>query len=367
MVYWFFVLLYLLALGFGMLVSADMLGLDMLGLDLLGKLAGLKLDYLVHTGVFLPWMFLAALLVRSFWGLALCFVLGLGVVWALEWGQIFVESRVYDRGDLLAGLVGMGLSLLLFLCWQAFVALFSRCSLQRAGFFESFVDVHSHFLPSVDDGMETFERAYELLDVYEAMGIKAVVLTPHVMELYGDNDAVFLRERFDAFVARYKGGLRLRLAAEYMLDASFERHLESGDLLSFGDSHLLIEACCVEEPVLFHSRLEEVMRRGYFVVLAHPERYWYMSRSDYRCLREMGLRFQLNLLSLSGFYGRRARVNAFYLLSQGMYDFIGSDLHDGAAIEAMCRMRVSRKVLRELRVLIARSNTTVREISLDEV
>ena len=62
-------------------------------------------------------------------------------------------------------------------------------------------------------------------------------------------------------------------------------------------------------------------------LIAHPERYMYMSDDDYRNLKGHGYEFQLNLLSLSGYYGVRPRLVAEHLLEEGFYDNVGTDLH----------------------------------------
>ena len=53
----------------------------------------------------------------------------------------------------------------------------------------------------------------------------------------------------------------------------------------------------------------------------------YMDLDDYQQLKGNGYEFQLNLLSLSGYYGSRPKIVAEDLLQRGMYDFVGSDLH----------------------------------------
>ena len=66
---------------------------------------------------------------------------------------------------------------------------------------------------------------------------------------------------------------------------------------------------------------------GYTPILAHPERYLYMADEDYRVLKDRGYKFQLNLMSLHGIYGRRAAQVSHCLLKNGYYDYVGSDLH----------------------------------------
>lgn len=100
-----------------------------------------------------------------------------------------------------------------------------RISLKDSGIFERFTDWHSHILPGVDDGAQTMEEALEILRLYEGLGVKAVWLTPHIMEDM-PNTTELLLERFAELQAAYTGPINLHLAAENMLDNLFEERLE---------------------------------------------------------------------------------------------------------------------------------------------
>ena len=159
----------------------------------------------------------------------------------------------------------------------------------------------------------------------EEIGFRCICLTPHVMQDY-PNNAAMLREHFESFLPHYKGSMQLHLAAEYMLDASFADHLHHG-VLPLGREHLLVETSYMNAPVGFHNMLLDIWHQGYRPVLAHPERYMYMEESDYAALKAKGYDFQLNLLSLSGYYGRRPKQVSEHLLKQGYYNYVGTDLH----------------------------------------
>lgn len=204
---------------------------------------------------------------------------------------------------------------------------FGKKSIVKSGLLEGFTDYHSHILPGVDDGVKTTERALEVLDWYEQQGVKRVVFTPHIMEDCHLNTESYLRERFDQFSQQYSGAVELSLAAEYMIDAGFKKCLDRGDLLTLHDDHLLVECSFMQPPISLYDELKEVMSRGYFVVLAHPERYLYLSAGEYEQLKAMGVLFQMNLLSIVGAYGKEVVKRSQKLLDLSMYDIVGSDLH----------------------------------------
>lgn len=200
--------------------------------------------------------------------------------------------------------------------------------LKASGIFAGFTDWHSHILPGVDDGVQTLEESLAILKQYEALGVKAVWLTPHIMEDI-PNTTTRLKERFAELQQAYSGPVVLHLAAENMLDHLFEERLESNDLLPIGDAgnRLLVETSYFNPPMNLYETLERIKGKGYYPMLAHPERYVYMGDRDYRRLKEMGVEFQLNLPSLTGLYGKQVQATAEQLAKRGFYNYKGTDIH----------------------------------------
>lgn len=204
----------------------------------------------------------------------------------------------------------------------------SKKKLSVLGFFEGYTDFHCHILPGVDDGFKEMEHSLAVLDDYAKAGVTKVWLTPHIMEDVPNTPAA-LRRRFEQLREAYKGPVELHLAAENMLDTLFDSRLESRDILPIGENadHLLVETSYFSAPMGLESILGGIMSAGYFPILAHPERYNYMTRDRYTRIKDMGVKFQLNLPSLAGFYSPGTFDRSRWLLKQGMYDFIGTDLH----------------------------------------
>lgn len=201
-------------------------------------------------------------------------------------------------------------------------------TLAESGFFKGFTDWHCHILPGVDDGVQTMDEALAILAEYERLGIAEVWLTPHIMEDI-PNTTAHLRKRFAELQAAYTGSIALHLAAENMLDPLFEQRLAAGDLLPLGPdgNRLLVETSYFNPPIDLYGMLERIKSAGYHPVLAHPERYLYMSPADYRKLKQAGIEFQLNLPSLTGLYGPTAKKKAEALHKHNLYNYSGTDLH----------------------------------------
>lgn len=206
-------------------------------------------------------------------------------------------------------------------------------TIRESGMLNGITDWHSHILPGVDDGFKNIEDSLKALDEFEKLGVKELWLTPHVMEDV-PNETSVLREKFEELNLAYNGGIKLQLASENMLDALFEDRLEANDFLPLGEdcNHLLVETSYYNPPMNMNRMLERIKSKGYYPVLAHPERYQYMDEKDYRHLKELGVLFQANYFSLIGAYGQTAQRKLEWLLKQGLIDMIGSDLHSLRAL-----------------------------------
>lgn len=195
-----------------------------------------------------------------------------------------------------------------------------------------FIDWHSHILPGVDDGVQTMEDALAILRRYEELGVAEVWLTPHIMEDI-PNTTDELRQRFAELQSAYTGHVQLHLGAENMLDHLFDERLAKDDLLPIDNNCLLVETSYFNPPISLYETLGQIKSKGYTPILAHPERYMYMEEGDYCRLKDDGVKFQLNLFSLEGLYGQYVCDKAKWLKRKGIYDYIGTDIHNKQIIK----------------------------------
>ena len=215
-------------------------------------------------------------------------------------------------------------------------------SLSSGGALKGMKDHHSHILFGVDDGLRTVEESLEVLDFMEKEGIAEVWCTPHVME-DTPNTTTQLQTRFEELQQAYKGSIRLHLAAEYMLDTLFAERFKSRDLLLMSDNTVLVETSTWNPPPSMYETLRDILSAGYRPLLAHPERYRYLSEPSYERLHNMGVLFQLNLASLVGYYGETAMKKAHWLLEKGWYSSVGTDCHRFKALEEQMNRSVLNK------------------------
>jgi tyrosine-protein phosphatase YwqE len=225
------------------------------------------------------------------------------------------------------------------------------------------VDIHSHLLPGLDDGVQSMEESLEILRQLQTYGFKKIITTPHVMNDYFDNsnDKIIstLHELREA--ARTDGlTIQVDAAAEYYLDETLVHRLETKDpLLTFGqEKYLLFETSFMNEPVFLKEAIFMMNTSGYVPVLAHPERYLYLfDRIDLlKSIQEMNVHLQLNLLSLTGYYSARVKRFARKLVDAGSIRFIGSDCHNLAQLKSYTR-GLNKKVLKNLENRYVLNNT----------
>jgi len=194
-------------------------------------------------------------------------------------------------------------------------------------------DMHSHFLPGVDDGARTMEESLAMLSKMQELGYQKCILTPHIkMDMYPNSETDLQLMFLELTQAMAAAGLSIRveLAAEYYLDDHFLNRLENTQLLSFGPQrYVLVEFSFVNAPVFELETFQRIIDKGYTPILAHFERYVYFhgSIASAETYRAMGVNIQLNLNSLTGHYGPDVKKQAERMLDQFTVDFVGTDAH----------------------------------------
>ncbi|WP_185154593.1 tyrosine-protein phosphatase [Flavilitoribacter nigricans] len=193
-------------------------------------------------------------------------------------------------------------------------------------------DIHSHLIPGIDDGAPDVVTSVALIKGLRNLGFKKLITTPHIMaDLYPNTPAI-IREGLDKVRTALEAenvDIEIDAAAEYLLDEGFAEKLEAGNLLTLNENLLLVEMSFISPPPNLEQLLFNLQTKGYRPIMAHPERYGYYNGdlSQYKRLKERGCLLQLNLLSLSGYYGPAVRRTAIKMLKAGLFDLVGTDLH----------------------------------------
>lgn len=215
------------------------------------------------------------------------------------------------------------------------------------------VDIHAHLLPGIDDGAKTIEDSIELMTGMQALGIEQFIATPHVMTAVWENTRSGIEANFESTINQLVAAnqqFSLRPAAEYLLDGTFLELIHREPLLTLKDNYVLVEMSYLSAPIQLYDIIFEIQLEGYKPVLAHPERYlfYHQNTREYHKLKQQGCLFQLNLLSVVGYYGAHVTQAAETILQKGMYDFVGTDVHHQNHLKGLSQ-RIKTKGLENLK------------------
>ncbi|MBD5231068.1 MAG: hypothetical protein HDS66_02790 [Bacteroidales bacterium] len=202
-------------------------------------------------------------------------------------------------------------------------------------------DLHSHVCPGIDDGSHSPEKSVMLVKGMASLGFHRMIVTPHVTdEVFPNTPEIIAESYLKLTEACKKAGVNMEFSrsAEYRIDELLLEFLRTGQVKPLHGGYLLVENSWMSEPANLDNFIFELRNTfGLKPILAHPERYRYYQnhRERYDELRNQGVLFQVNLLSLAGHYDKACKNTAEYLVSQRMVDFLGSDVHRMAHIESI--------------------------------
>jgi len=194
-------------------------------------------------------------------------------------------------------------------------------------------DIHSHILPGIDDGSPDVESSLVLIKGMMDLGIRKFIATPHIIgDLYRNTPQTINTALEETKAACKKAGMNAELsaAAEYMIDDYFLELLKKkSPLLTLHKNILLTEISYSTPPVNLEAITATIIAEGYKPILAHPERYhfYHYNPDIYYHLKEMGFHLQVNLLSLTGYYGKGVKKAARFLIQKNLASLVGTDLH----------------------------------------
>lgn len=208
-----------------------------------------------------------------------------------------------------------------------------------ADFSEVGVDMHSHLLPGIDDGAPDLATSLELIKGLSVLGYRHLITTPHIMnEVHPNTRDVILRKEAEVQEALLETGIpvTLQAAAEYYVDEAFVALMAKERLLTLPGNRVLIEQSMIQAFPDLMQVIFDLQMKGYRPVLAHPERYAFYTRlSDLERFTDRNVELQVNLLSLSGYYGAGPKKMAKALVDQGLVSFLGTDLHHPAHLNRL--------------------------------
>lgn len=197
------------------------------------------------------------------------------------------------------------------------------------------IDIHTHILPGVDDGVETMEEAVEFARMAAGDGVRTVVATPHCKEGFWPNDRESVLRDVEVLKERLSDeGVDIEIlpGSEVHLCEEIPERIADGRAVTLGDNRksLLLELSLSQYPVDLENVVFQLKLAGLHVIFAHPERIRYFQDDfrRYESVIRLGAYGQITTGSLLGRFGSTARRFAERSLEQGMAHIIASDSHD---------------------------------------
>lgn len=211
-------------------------------------------------------------------------------------------------------------------------------------------DMHCHLVPQVDDGSKCLEESIECLHTLKAVGYNKVFITPHFQYPRFQNDEDDIRRRYEELkIHAVEAGVEIEMvgvAGEYRIDSGFKDRMENPRFLQVADKYVLVEFSLHQQMMGCDEMIFDLQMKGYDIILAHPERYPYLNIFGSRMeqLKNQGVFFQINALSLGGFYGEEPKRRAYQMLERGWVEFVGTDTHNTMYAQALADLTHDRKV-----------------------
>lgn len=225
---------------------------------------------------------------------------------------------------------------------------------------EGLIDIHNHILPSIDDGSPDLITTLKMIELYQEIGYKGCIATPHIMEDYYGNDISTITSTYKDTIENLKefnqDTFIHNASSEYMMDSGFEQLIENENLLFLKDRILLTEFSYFQKPEYVNEVVFNMLQKDISPILAHPERYRYIKGiEEYKDLKDRGFLFQLNLLSIDGHYGKDAQKKAILLLEHNLYDLVGTDAHKPEHLRKIREIQIKSNILTNIQPVIENS------------
>lgn len=219
------------------------------------------------------------------------------------------------------------------------------------------VDMHSHLLPGLDDGLKELEQTVSFIKELEVLGYHKLICTPHIIsDMYPNSPDTILPKLETVRVALRENNIDVQIeaAAEYMVDNEMEDYVsQDKPLLTLNKKYILIEMSYLSASPNIEQVIFKLRMKGLQPILAHPERYnfYHHQFSSYERFVDLGCLLQVNLLSLAGYYGKPVKIAADKLVKNKMVDLLGTDMHHINHLEALKRMASAKEFYKQIKDL----------------
>ena len=195
------------------------------------------------------------------------------------------------------------------------------------------IDIHTHIIPCVDDGSPSMEESIKMIKHEIDIGVDTIICTPH--HIYGkyEKSVEEIKEQYNLLVReveKEKLPVTLLLGQEicYTHREDQIRMLKEGKLLTLNNTNkVLLEFSFTREPEDLLEVIYNFSVNGYQVIVAHVERYEWMTYQKILSLKNEGALIQINSNSYLGLTTWKEKRFTRKLIKHNLVDYVASDTH----------------------------------------
>lgn len=207
------------------------------------------------------------------------------------------------------------------------------------------IDFHSHILPGLDDGIQTFEESVELIKEAKNAGFEKIICTTHNSGYFTATEEERIQKIHE--LEKENLGVELILGSEIYSRSNIAELIEEKEASTINNTkYILFEIPLHKEYPELKNVVFNLISKGYKLILAHPERYSTFQKNpkELEDIINLGVYLQANYMSIEGFYGKEAKKLVELLYKHNMITFLGTDAHCTGAY--YCDVpKVSKKII----------------------
>ncbi|MGN0243392.1 MAG: CpsB/CapC family capsule biosynthesis tyrosine phosphatase [Lachnospiraceae bacterium] len=198
---------------------------------------------------------------------------------------------------------------------------------------KGYIDVHCHILPGVDDGARDMEMARMMLLQSYQQGFCHIFLTPHFGKGFPDVTLEGLRQKIlqvQEIAGEISPELHIYQGQEFCFSHDIMEGEQKKQIVALGDSRYVLVEFWPEQPYVYiRTAIMELVRAGYWPIVAHVERYACLHRhTEYvKELINLGAYIQVNSASFGCGWFRRPHAFVRQLIAEELVDFVATDAH----------------------------------------
>ncbi|MFQ5707385.1 MAG: tyrosine-protein phosphatase [bacterium] len=194
------------------------------------------------------------------------------------------------------------------------------------------IDIHSHVLPKIDDGPNSWEDTLAMLHQAEEDGIAEVAITHHIvsnMDYRREEEIILKFKELKERIAFEKIKIKIHLGSEIYAQPDMELY-HSISTYNDNKKYFLVEFPMQGIPRFVADRFFDLILEGLVPIVAHPERNLGIIRNPQRAYEfvQRGALLQMNAGSILGRHGEPVKDTAEILLNGNLIHFVGSDGHN---------------------------------------